>query len=423
MNKLKTLILDVYKEKTLYGILAFSCFILIAVTLSFTQKPAAIFIAIAAIALILTGQLFRSWKYIFSNKLNALFISWYLVHLFGLLYSTNLHYGFADIQTKLSYLLFPLLVFSAGLSVKQIRIISYAFALGCFIACFICLLKALGWYGYNQDAKHFVYMSYSKFLHPTYFSFYLNFVVIFLLVELRNGLFRFSKTTIILFAVVIVFLLVNITLLNARTATATAYLAVLLFLVNWFYRSKYWLNGTLLCIALFSGLGFLQYQVLHISKNRLQQLTSVINHTTNENEYNSTTVRIHLWRSAWELIKEQPLLGVGTGDIKEELVKKYSKNNFEPGVTFRYSPHNQYIHTTVILGFAGLLLLVACLGIPLVLSFLNKNPLYFYLLFIIILNNITESLMEVEKGIFFFAFFNSLCYLWLVIDKKKIKPA
>ena len=126
---------------------------------------------------------------------------------------------------------------------------------------------------------------------------------------------------------------------------------------------------------------------------------------------NSTNIRINLWKNSLELIKQNPLLGVGTGDLKDELYRLYSENNYQYGMLKKPSPHNQFLHTSVILGFTGLLFLCAYLFIPLFLAFKNRYWLYVFFLIIIIVNCITESILEREAGILLFVIMNTFFYL------------
>ena len=396
--------------------------ILFAFVLPWSQRASVLLVIIAVTNMILSQRIYTGWKYIFQNKLNYLFMGWYFLHIAGLLYSQNLHYAFSDLQTKLSFLIFPLVVFTSSLSQKQTRWILLAFTMGCLVACIACLMKAIGWYQYNHQLKYFTYSNYAFLLHPTYFTIYLNFTVLFLLSDMYD---KWKSTDFFIKFVIILlclFLLINITQLNARTASATAYMTILIYLVYIFYRAQLYLKGLLILLASVMFFGFLQYQVLQLNRGRLQQITDVIEHKTDQTKYNSTTLRIQLWKNAFELIREHPLFGVGIGDIKEELIKKYEKHGFTEGITAHYSPHNQYIHSTVIMGITGLVCLIMMLCIPLVMALRAHQWLYAGLLLIIIFNNLTESVMEVEKGVLFYAFFNSLGYNALVHMKKWSVP-
>jgi hypothetical protein len=56
----------------------------------------------------------NKWQKIRSNKVFILFAGIYLLHLIGLLWSTNYHYGFQDLKIKTPLLLLPLIIVSSA---------------------------------------------------------------------------------------------------------------------------------------------------------------------------------------------------------------------------------------------------------------------------------------------------------------------
>ena len=141
--------------------------------------------------------------------------------------------------------------------------------------------------------------------------------------------------------------------------------------------------------------------------NRYDQIANLIREPDSK-EQNSTSIRINIWKISADLITEHPVIGVGTGDLKEELVKKYEVYNYEYGIRTRISPHNQVLHTAVILGLIGVISLLLMFAGALVLAWKNGDWLYVLFVIIVFLNCMTESILERQAGILFFAFMNSL---------------
>ena len=151
-------------------------------------------------------------------------------------------------------------------------------------------------------------------------------------------------------------------------------------------------------------------QVEEEIKNHSEIVKSASN-STNPRTYNSTQAHLEFWKNAIQVIKRNLIFGVGTGDIKEEMVKQYASVNFQYGVENRFSPHNQYLHTGVILGLAGVILLLCCILLPLRAAVQQQDWMYACFLLIIMFNAITESILERQNGIIFYAFFNVLFYI------------
>ena len=397
--------------------------------LPLVQQVSVVALILLIVYSIFTGSVKESLFLVRRDKILWIFVLFYLVHVFGIFYSSNLHYGFFDLQVKLSYLLIPLTLSATLIRGLDLQRIKWFFIAGNSLAAIICLFLAILAYMKDGLIGHFFYIDYSRFLHTTYFSMYLNLSVIFLLNDwLDYSTQKKSRRTWIPF--LILFLLLNIVLLFARTSLAVSIVSIFLFLL---LKRKDWIKekskrfsvilGTLIfCLMLFTSFHF---------NNRFVQVEKVMEHSTetwNENrltadtlkaaEDNSTSTRIRLWKNALQLIKVHPLTGVGTGDIKDELKAEYSRNSYQYGVAGDLNPHNQYLHTTVMLGLIGLCFLIAYLLVPSFFALRSRNWVYLSFILIVFLNAFTESILEVQKGVLFIAYFQTLLYL----NVKSAKP-
>lgn len=93
--------------------------------------------AVLVINWVAEGNFVSKWKSFIRNKPAVVLCSFYIMHLLGLLYTTNFNYGMEDINKKLPLLLFPL-VFSttAPLLDKEKRIVIIMFMLAVTCATF-----------------------------------------------------------------------------------------------------------------------------------------------------------------------------------------------------------------------------------------------------------------------------------------------
>jgi O-antigen ligase len=129
------------------------------------------------------------------------------------------------------------------------------------------------------------------------------------------------------------------------------------------------------------------------------------------NMEDGTVQRIEIWKSSLELLRENPILGVGTGDVKDELLRKYDEKGMTFAKSYKLNSHNQYLQTSVALGFIGLLSLILMLLAPLIYAFKNKNYIYFFFLIIVGFSILVESMFENQAGVLFFTFFNTFLFL------------
>jgi len=381
---------------------------------------------VSLIALIVFAIFSGSWKgslkLFRDDKVLWLFVAFYLIHVLGIFYSQNMDYGFFDLQVKLSYLFIPLFLAAILIQTVNLKKIKWSFIMGNTLAGIICLAIAIFRYTNDGQASHFFYIDFSHFLHTTYFSMYLNLSVIFLIDEWLKKTDPSSGKRIFV-PVLALFLLIIIILLFARTALAVCFFTIFLFLV---LNRKRWLRDRQkIVFLLLAGLLIVSFQftVLHFN-NRFVQVENVMQHsgeTLNENslsadslkseEENSTSTRLRLWKNALLLIEQHPIFGVGTGDIKDELNAEYTSTGYDYGAKGDFNPHNQYLHTTVMLGLFGLIVLLAFILIPLRISSYSRNWVYFSFLLIVLLNSFTESILEVQKGVLWAAYFQVLFYM------------
>lgn len=128
----------------------------------------------------------------------------------------------------------------------------------------------------------------------------------------------------------------------------------------------------------------------------------------------SVIMRWIFWNTAFKILKENPFIGVGTGDIQDAFDSQYEKEDSRLTPQFRLRAHNQYITFAITFGIIGVMLFMTILFYP---FFKNKMYYdYFYLAFfsIILLSMLTEDTLETQVGITFFVFFNSI----LLLNKK-----
>ncbi len=82
-------------------------------------------------------------------------------------------------------------------------------------------------------------------------------------------------------------------------------------------------------------------------------------------EYLSDVNRIVSYRLAWESTVENPVMGVGLGDVNDEIKAKYRTYYPEVEEASMLLPHNQWLFNGLALGFPGILILTMLYLFPL----------------------------------------------------------
>lgn len=370
----------------------------------------------ALVALILNclagGYLWRRASHAFSFW-PLLFSSFYLLHLIGFSYTENLAEGLLDLETKLSFLLLPPVLFAVPLNYSNGRaFLLRAFVAGVFLATIYAYTRA-GILYWNTGLNGFYYKYLSGYLHahPTYVAMYLNFALFLLLEELFRKQLHLSWKGKALRLLLMAHFFLFIFLLTARMQLLLLIL-LLSFSYIWYMARRKKLAFALLGLVAGLGIAFTLAWKIPTTQARIQKAYSQFN-----DPQASPNIRWPIWSLGGELVKAAPLSGHGIGDVQDNLEILYERENLTEALEGHYNAHNQYVQTSIALGLPGLLTLLANLLLPLALSLRQKKFIYAFFLSLLLLSMLTECILEVQMGILFFVFFH--CFLALDLQAPK----
>ncbi len=324
---------------------------------------------------------------------------------------------------KLSLLIFPLLFATMEDDVideKGLYRIFYSYLIGSVGVTLVVLVWAFMNFTRTNSTEVFYYKYLSAFQHPSYLAMNLDFAVagiIFILLSKGKDL---SKRLRKLLIMLIVYFFAIIIMLASK-AGIISLLMVLVFSIASIiiYRKDYVIGLLFLFIVPFSFIG--AYYVFPNTFTRINKTTDVV---TGASQYDSNTSegtgeRLLIWGASLELVRKNPILGVGTGDVKDVLLQKYQEKGITNAYLLRLNAHNQYLQTTIALGILGLLVVLGCLFLPLYEALRQKNILVFLFILIVAFNLLVESMFERQAGIVFYSFFNALLFFWMRVMKSK----
>ena len=379
----------------IFFILLYVCFLPFAIK--------AVSLVIAVLLLITLYDFFTGRKKIHFSPLAGGFILLYVLYFAGLLYSGNREAAWFDMEVKLSFLLLPAIIMVEWESIrKHIRLILMAFVYGSLATMLISELSAL--YRFSQGGTNivFYYERLSVFLHPSYLGMYINFSILVVFVFLQNNILKNRW----LWASVILLSLVFLYFLSSRT---NIIVGVILAVVMLFYDKvlvpQKWLKISL--AVAFMALVF-------FTKNeRFRQINaySLNIDQINMKAISSTSARVLLWHSSLDVIKKNFWTGVGIGDSKDELSKQNIRNGYEKLGTISMNAHNQYLEVFLKLGFTGFLVLMYLMLAPVYRALRTRDLLLLGFSLIVVINFLTESMLNREAGVLFVLFFYVLLVL------------
>jgi O-antigen ligase len=349
----------------------------------------------------------------------VLFISVYAAYVLGLIHTENLRHGIRDLtEKKINLLIFPILFYLAPkLDFNQAKNILLAFVMGCLCTVLFCLSAATYYYVTLGTTSFFFYHELSTLAgaHAVYLSMFSCFSIVILLYVYPEKFARSARTKFLFYLATFLFIL-SIFLLSGRTHITILIVGVIVYLTFLFnqrsnlFRSV--LKAGVVGLAI-TGIAFL----FPNNRLRFKQAINYKNEFGIDRQWGEQQMRPLMWTCTFELIKSEPVVGVGTGDNLDELHECYVDHQFTTltyleGEGIRFNAHNQFLEITLALGVPGLLVFLISLFAPLQFSVRRKQVLYAVFLLLFITSCLTESLLERQTGCVFFGFFNTFLFLY-----------
>jgi len=340
-----------------------------------------------------------------------IFFTWQLI---GMFYSDDLNDGLRNITLRLPLLLFPLVLSSPGDKIKRkIRLLLNIFAFTTFLFIVTCFIYALirsldlehAAITFNPHPAEYPWLNYfygsyfAIFQHPSYLSMY---ALLSAFIAFESFLKKSDSTLYSYFWLLAgIILLASVYLLSSRAAILASIIIVPIYLIHKFIQrdlKKIGLIGVGLCIILLFTIFTTNPRFKSLLKNESGK--ELIDKTRNE-------ARISLWESAYSIIRDNLLIGVGTGDIQNELNKVYVRSdNDELTKVENLNTHNQFLEITAENGIIGLILFLAIFVIIIFISIRGRNLIYLVFIAIVFFSFLFETMLNRLAGLAFFSFFS-----------------
>ncbi len=118
--------------------------------------------------------------------------------------------------------------------------------------------------------------------------------------------------------------------------------------------------------------------------------------------------RFDRWKTAGILIKKSPLIGTGAGSELPLLRDQYFERKMYVSYLDSLNAHNQYLSFMINSGLIGLLVFLASLAWGFWLSIKERDLMLLTFIVLVSVVSMSEDLLLVNKGIYFYAFFFAL---------------
>lgn len=208
---------------------------------------------------------------------------------------------------------------------------------------------------------------------------------------------RFEKYIV---GILTIFLFAFLHLMSVRSGLVAFYIMLGLSLIYYAAQTKKYLLafGFLAAVCVAPVICFVAIPTF---QNKIENTLEDLSHLDDEYNANfhSLTGRVFSYRVGWTLFKENPILGVGIGNLRHETELQYIRDFGQIHRGKRILAHNQYLRYLTAFGAIGFLLLMFCFYYPL---FNNQNYRHDYLLFlqyvVVSVSFLFEGTLETQLG-------------------------
>lgn len=344
------------------------------------------------------------------------FSVFFLFQLFSLLYTHNVGHGLKNVESKLSLLLLPLVLFDLKIDFsKIIRLLRYyVYSLA------ICslLLIANSMLNYLSKGSLLVYHDFVSPLgfHAIFFSYYCFLAVLVSAFFFQKALVKGKERGLLILALTVLFC--GLIIAASKNVLVVTVLFIVLGFAQQLLKNRLSVKALVVSVlaAIVLLLGASQIGVVNDRVSELTDLSGMENyHRIKQGDslmyydidhFNGTSLRITFWDLAINQVfdEQKVLLGLSPGDRREIMNTVFQKYGLIPYYS-NYNIHNQFIQVFVELGIFAFLLYLLLHWQFMKSAIKRRNYLLLFFLIGLIIFQLTESLIERNHGIVFFCFF------------------
>ena len=339
----------------------------------------------------------------------------YLLSIAGYFYSSHKNVAGFLLERQLSIFLLPIVLpIAVEIDQRKLELLLRTLALSCFVTLaylFAHMVYAIHW-NLKLPLLHtalsgaFFNHQFSRpvGIHAGYLSLYVALSIFYLVQVYTRISGSFGLRSVLIGALGVLFL--GLFFLASRNTVIGTFF--ILIFISPLYNSKNklrYISVSLLCFM--SGFLLIKNTPYLHDRFSVELITDIKPRKNGAVNLNSAEPRYERWKGAYALIKRSPLIGYGTGDEIEMLRTEYVKRDLFISYIERFNAHNQYLSYLIKNGVLGLCVFLFAFGYFFYLAMRSRNFMYMSFLILLVIGFYTENILDANKGIIFFALFNT----------------
>jgi O-antigen ligase len=376
----------------------------LAFLMPLTVSGANTIIVIICFIWLFSGDYKAKLNHILGNTLMIVSIVFYCFHVLGMLWTEDFQWGLHMLH-KMWYflLLFPILY-----NIVHREFIHYYLKAFLLAIAITEVASYLVWFELLEPFKNATVENPTPFMsHISYnpilaFAIYIVLHQLFFNKKLSNLVFSF-------YGFFAISMTINMFITGGRAGQVAFFVILSILIFQIFDKQR--IKSLLVIFIMIPSIFISAYQFSDLFKTRVD--SAITEGLSNSNsDHTSVNLRMNFTRNSFEVIKQSPFIGIGTGDFPMEYAKINQINTPElPNAT---NPHNMYILVTMQLGLIGLASMLSIFYYQIKLSYCNSNKflkdagIALPIMFLVIM--LSDSYLLGHFTTLMFVFFSSFFY-------------
>lgn len=344
------------------------------------------------------------------------FLALFLWQVATLFYTNDLESGYRNLEGKLSLLIIPIILLTRQVSFVQLVVLfkAYIYAI---LFCTLFLFYNSGLH-YLESSRFLTYHDFTAVLgfHAVFYSYYTYLAIVISAFLLELGVLKKNERTGLLLLNVLLF--VALVISASKNVLIVTTLSVLTLGFYRVIKGKFTLQRAAFILSVVAVVcsSFLISPNIRMRLSELGKFDGIENlQKVQQGEkldhedrikFNGTSLRIFFWVTGIEIVAKNnsQILGLTPGDRRAIINEEYFKNGMNPAYE-NFNLHNQFVQTYVEMGVIGLSFYLILLTVLFSTAIKTKNLLLLIFLSAFVVFQMTESVLERNKGIVFYIFF------------------